>query len=500
MKKKILALAAVCAVLAAAGCNNNGQAGGTTAAATTTTAATEATTTEAAAETTEALTDAAPSTEGVMSHEEYIAAALDTPVTIEAYVQGKQDWWEDNGVGQASFYAQENPDGGYFFYNMPCTKEEFDAIVPGTKLRVSGFKSEWSGEIEITDAKFEMFANDEFIASAEDVTALLGTDELINHQNEFVSFKGMTVEAKKDADGNDISFMYKWDNSGEQGDDLYFDVSKNGTTYTFTVESYLCGKDTDVYKAVEALQVGDVIDLEGFLYWYNGANPHITSVKKAESVMSHEEYIAAELATPVTIEAYVQGKQDWWEDNGVGQASFYAQGNPEGGYFFYNMPCTKEEYDAIVPGTKLKVSGFKSEWSGEIEITDATFEMFTNDEFIATAEDVTALLGKDELINHQNEFVSFKGMTVEAKKDADGNDLSFMYKWDNSGEQGDDLYFDVSKDGTTYTFTVESYLCGKDTDVYKAVEALKVGDVIDLEGFLYWYNGANPHITSVKKS
>ena len=26
---------------------------------------------------------------------------------------------------------------------------------------------------------------------------------------------------------------------------------------------------------------------------------------------------------------------------------------------------------------------------------------------------------------------------------------------------------------------------------------LKIGDKIDMEGFLYWYEGANPHITSV---
>ena len=56
----------------------------------------------------------------------------------------------------------------------------------------------------------------------------------------------------------------------------------SGATYTFTVESYLCGQDTDVYKAVEALNVGDVVDLEGFLYWYEGANPHITAVTPAE--------------------------------------------------------------------------------------------------------------------------------------------------------------------------------------------------------------------------
>ena len=55
----------------------------------------------------------------------------------------------------------------------------------------------------------------------------------------------------------------------------------------------------------------------------------------------------------------------------------------------------------------------------------------------------------------------------------------------------------VSLDGNTYTFTVESYLCDKDSDVYKAVQNLKVGDVVDMEGFLYWYEGVNPHITSV---
>jgi hypothetical protein len=72
--------------------------------------------------------------------------------------------------------------------------------------------------------------------------------------------------------------MYNWDGSGEDGSDLYFNVSYNGETYTFTVESDLCGPGTDVYEAVKALNVGDTVDMEGFLYWYEGVNPHITSV------------------------------------------------------------------------------------------------------------------------------------------------------------------------------------------------------------------------------
>ena len=122
---------------------------------------------------------------------------------------------------------------------------------------------------------------------------------------------------------------------------------------------------------------------------------------------------------------------------------------------------------------------------------------FMEGSYIAEAADVTALLGKEELIDYQNQFVAFKGMTVEASTDADGNEATFLYGWDGSGEDGSDLYFNASVDGQTYTFTVESYLCDKTTDVYAAVKNLQIGDKIDMEGFLYWYEGVNPHITSV---
>ncbi|WP_026496195.1 hypothetical protein [Butyrivibrio sp. WCD3002] len=212
----------------------------------------------------------------VMTHEDYVAAELDSEVTVETYVQAKQGWWENEGVGNATFYTQAE-DGAYFIYNMPCSEEEYEQLTPGTKIKVTGYKSEWSGEVEITDAKFEI-EDGNFVAEALDVTDLLADDAIIDHQNEFVAFKGMTVEASKDADGNDVAFLYNYDGSGSQGDDLYFNVSANGTTYTFTVESYLCGQDSDVYKAVEGLNVGDTVDMEGFLYWYEGVNPHITSV------------------------------------------------------------------------------------------------------------------------------------------------------------------------------------------------------------------------------
>ena len=226
----------------------------------------------------------------VLTHEEFMAYTAPegeeevAPITIETYVQAHQSWWD----GKVSVYAQSE-DGAYFLYNMACSEEDAAKLVPGTKIRATGYKAEWSGEIELTDATFEFVDGEPFVAEAEDHTEFLGTDDLINHMNEFVSFKGLTVAASKiEGDDTEYAFLYGWDGSGSRednggvGSDLYFNVELNGNVYNFCVESYLCGADTDVYKAVEGLKVGDKIDVEGFLYWYNGVNTHITAVTKAE--------------------------------------------------------------------------------------------------------------------------------------------------------------------------------------------------------------------------
>lgn len=283
MKKSLCAALLLSMTLALAGCAG-GQADTTEAETTEEATAAETETTEDAAEETadaaeETAEEAAPAE--VMTHEEYMAAEIDSQVTVESYVQGTQSWWEDEGQGKITVYAQSE-DGAYFFYELACTEEDAAKLVPGTKIRVTGYKAEWSGEVEVMDGTFEFVEDgEEFIADPLDVTEMLGTDELINHQNEFVSFTGMTVEPAQE--GSDAAFLYSYDGSGSDGDDLYFNASYNGQTYTFTIESYLCDNTTDVYNAVEELQVGDVIDMQGYLYWYEGVNPHITYVGPAAS-------------------------------------------------------------------------------------------------------------------------------------------------------------------------------------------------------------------------
>ena len=431
----------------------------------------------------------------VMSYEEYMAADLDTEVVVETYVQAKQSWWDN----KATVYTQDQ-DGAYFLYNMACAEEDYDKLVPGQKIRVTGYKSEWSGEIEIVDASFELLDGDSYIAPAQDVTGLLGKEALEAYQNRFVSVKGATVAPSKiEGDNAEHAFLYNWDGSGEQGSDLYFNVEVAGQIYTFTVESYLCGADTEVYQAVEALKVGDRVNLEGFLYWYEGPNPHITAVlpvaEKSEGVLSYADYAAADLDTEVTVETYVQDKQSWWND----QATLYTQ-DEDGAYFLYNIACSQEDYDRLLPGTKIKVTGFKSEWSGEVEITDGSFEILPGDSYLAPALDVTELLGSDKLAEHQNKKVFFDGLTVEPSKiEGDETDYAFLYSWDGSGQEGtdSDLYFNASVGGKTYTFVVEYYLRNENSEVYQTVQNLKVGDQITIEGFLYWYNGAQPHVTEI---
>ena len=203
--------------------------------------------------------------EGVMTWEEYMAAEMESEVVIEAYVQGKQAWWfnSDKNTDVGTFYLQDGI-GGYFVYEMPCTEEEYNSLTVGTKVKVTGYKAEWAGEVEIIEATFEILEGN-YVAAPIDITELLGTDELVNYQNMLVAFNGLTV----------VGIEYQ---NGARGKDIYVTVSLNNNNYSFCVESYLTSADSDLYKAVEALKAGDTVDVIGFAYWYNGINTHITSI------------------------------------------------------------------------------------------------------------------------------------------------------------------------------------------------------------------------------
>ncbi len=211
-----------------------------------------------------------------------------------------------------------------------------------------------------------------------------------------------------------------------------------------------------------------------------------TTTEEIETVlepMSYAEYMAAEVGAEVCVETYVQGNQSWWED----KITLYCQ-TPEGAHFIYELACSEDDAAKLVPGTKICVTGEKTVWDGEVEIMNATFEFVEGgDTYIAEAMDATALLGTEELESHMNKLVSFSGLTLKA----------IEYK---NGEPGDDIYLTMEYEGNEYSFCVERYLTGPDSDVYTTVGALELGTVVDVEGYLYWYYGANPHITAISAS
>ncbi len=403
----------------------------------------------------------------VMTYAEYMAAEVDDEVVIEAYVQAHQAWW-DNKI---TVYLADR-DGAYFAYEMACSEADAAKLTPGTKIKVTGYKTIWEGEIEIIDATFTFVENaDLYIAPAKNLTNVLGTDNLINYQNQLGSFKNLTIK----------SITYK---NNTPGNDIYVTFTKNGKDFDFCVESYLTGPETDLYKNFEFLKPGDVVTVEGFVYWYTGVNTHITHISesKSEGVMSYVEYMEANVDDAVVIEAYVQATQSWWSN----KITVYLA-DLDGAYFAYEMACSEEDAAKLVPGVKVKISGYKAIWEGEIEIVDATLVSVDNSmKYIAPAKDLTNVLGTNLLINYQNQLSYFKNLRIK----------SITYK---NGTPGNDIYVTFTKNGKDFDFCVESYLTGPETEVYQAFATLAAGDVVDVQGFLYWYTGVNTHITAVNK-
>ncbi|MBE6933878.1 MAG: hypothetical protein E7462_02325 [Ruminococcaceae bacterium] len=215
------------------------------------------------------------------------------------------------------------------------------------------------------------------------------------------------------------------------------------------------------------------------------SNPTEPTQGNTTTVMTHAEYLAAEEDAPVEIEAYVQATQSWYNDAIV----IYAQDKSYGGYFGYNIPCSQEDAAKLVPGTKINIKGFKTFYKGmpEIAADGAVLTILEGeDTYIAPAEILTEKLGQEELVKHAGQFACFKGLTVK----------SITFKND---EPGDDIYVDFTLGDATYSFCVERYLTDPETDVYKDfVEGdVKVGDVVDVYGFVYWYDGINTHITEI---
>lgn len=223
--------------------------------------------------------------------------------------------------------------------------------------------------------------------------------------------------------------------------------------------------------------------------------PQVNPSAKSEGTMTYAEYVAAELNSRVVIEGFVQATQSYW--NG---ASLYIV-DGEGGYFVYNgdndTNISQQEWERfglsssasagwtgiVANPLKVHVEGFKSEWAGEVEITDAVVTIVEPEEkYVAPAVEITNVA--EQYAKNINNFV--KVINCEVVVPAEPSD-------------GKDLYFDVKCSGEVYTFCIESYLNYADSQVYNDVLGLKAGDIVSFEGFAYMYEKPQLHITKVVK-
>ena len=134
-----------------------------------------------------------------------------------------------------------------------------------------------------------------------------------------------------------------------------------------------------------------------------------TTDPQPNKVLTHEEYLATEEGMTVTVEFYVQATQSWWND----KITIYGQ-TEEGGYYAYETVCSQEDAAKLVPGTKIRVTGERTSWEGEIEVKGGTIEFVEDgDTKIFEAMDVTEYLGTEELVNYQNMKVAFTNMEIK---------------------------------------------------------------------------------------
>ncbi len=323
-------------------------------------------------------------------YDEFMAAEVGSTVTIEAYVQGHQSWWDN----KLTVYLQDE-NGGYFAYDMECTEAQADQIEIGTKIKVTGKKAEWAGEIEIYNpcTLVEIIEGDTWVAPVTDVTAKMGTDELIDYMNRKVSFKDLEV-----IDYGLETYAYVMPMSIPATGTLNVEVE---TTVNFTFVNDENFSETIDYAILNADEVDAALG-EG------AADAMLSQMGGAQAFEG--TYVIEDGQITLTVE--VDG------ETSTSPAQSFAKGTDDDGAYIE------------IDGQKLYKVASPISYDPDKSDSDIYFKA----------------------------------------KDANGNVVEFC---------------------------VEYYLTNDSTDTYQAALDLKVGDTIDIEGFLYWYNGANPHVTKI---
>ena len=443
-----------------------------------------------------------------VTYAEFAAAKADSDIVVEGYLQG---WAYSSQYGNAGLFIM-NDDGNFYAYRAKCDDATAAKFAEGVKVRITGQKAYWEGFHEIAEgATIEVLEGNKIYPAVEVGKDIIDIDAMTKLQGARVALKGATVvAADTKVDDKEVAFLYNWDGSGSAGsnNDLYINITLPGIAdehFTVVVESDEIAEGSDTYKAATELNIGDVIDIEGFMYWYNGPQVHIHKISKvgADKTVSGEGFTYKEFAEAATdsdviVEGYLQG---WAYNAQYKNAGLFIM-NDDGNFYAYRAACDDALAAKFAEGVKVRVTGQKAFWEGFHEIAEGAEIEILDGNKIYPAVDVSKNLDKiDDMTKLQGARVSVSGAKVVAQKDAAGKDAAFLYNWDGSGAAGSnsDLYLKLQIEGTEgeYTVVVESDEVPEGSDVYKAVTELAADAVVDIEGFMYWYNGPQIHVHSI---
>ena len=444
-----------------------------------------------------------------MTYEEYMAAADEAKVVIEGYVQAYAYSSQYNNV---SLFIMDDAGGAYYAYRADCSAEQAKKLAEGIHVRVSGNKGNFKGEIEVQEhCTFEVLDGKK-VYPATDVSASLSNYKALEGMmNKKVSVAGLVVENIYDADGEGFAFLYNWDGSGQAGanNDVYFNASYNGVIYNFVVESDEFAEGSDPYVNATRFSVGDVIDIEAFMYWYNGPNMHVSKISvdkasiadtsKGSGVMTYSQYAAAKDDDPVVIEAYIQGMTAY----NAQYNNFNAYlSDADGSYYAYRIAAGEDVYKTLSAGDKVRITGYKASYHGMPEVAEGCKIEKLDGYYIAATGNATKDLGKDDALKAIiGRKVIFKGLKVVGSKvEGDANEYPFLYNWNGTGSAGAncDVYFTVEDaGGDRYSVCIESDEQPEGSAAYTAATSLNIGDEIDMVCYIYWYDTPQFHVQDI---
>lgn len=466
-----------------------------------------------------------------MSYQQFMTADTGDNVVVEGYIQDRQSWWNN----KATLYVSTGNAGeGYFVYEMPMTEKEYnEKYTVGAYVRFYGVKAEYAGEQEISDVDSALTTVVENVPAMRrhvtDVTNSLKTEDLLKVQNAYFTATLEVVEYTAAGADEHVSANKAYGFKGNQPDnDLYLKLKNDkNETLSACIESYLTGTDTDVYKTVLSADfvVGATVRVRGYMYWYNGANAHITSIEilpDEESLIKQAKEYANFMSVPVgsevTVTSILLMTSTWYQ----GKANLYFVNPDASGYYVYDYECTEAKFNEIsatVLNGVYTITGTKSVYEGQMEITDATITPATTlgEDYVGleqpllinVADEESSITAFDVDEGYQN-YLFIATMKIAEYKTTDANakvaeSKAFGYKGD---EPTDDLYFTlVDENGVTINCCVERYddfgkfiAFDSHNDYSKLLETLQglqVGTEVTVYGFMYWYDGPNPHIWTI---